>query len=287
MARQMIRIVRTPLLLALALLIATAARAAGRLPVVVKFEIKAPTLIDAMSPAARGQVEATIAARIAKQLGDHYKFLEWQSAAPAVGAETPQFIARLVEDDDSPMSAISVRWFALQAPELERSLELSSVRIYKENATDVATDANDLTGDISGQLDMLVPTPGFMGDVLQQFVSRVPLARQVTAIGTRRIVELPVTNADLPIGMASVVEVEFRNASPQHQGLIALSRFGPTDSGNLGAGVDRANVDQTVLPLTDNWHTTIPDLLNGAVVECFLVDYKPDRSSQRVITRPQ
>jgi hypothetical protein len=287
MAKRMMRIVRAPLLSALSMLVATTAHAAGRPPVLVKFEITSPTVIDAVSLPARREVEATMAARVAKQLGDHYKFLDWQSLAATPGAETPQLIARLVDDGAPPMPPISVRWFVLQAPEAERPLELVPVRIYQRSEPEIATDAATLAGDISEQLDLLVPTTGFKADVLKQFVSRVPLARQVTAIDTRHIVELQVPHADLPIGMASVVQVEFKKTAPQTQGLIALTRFAPTDSGNLGAGIDKANVDQAVLPLTDNWNTTIPGLLDGAAVECFLVEYNPDLSAPPVIMRPQ
>jgi hypothetical protein len=269
---------------------ATETRAAGRPVVVVKFSITSPTVIDALggSDTSKAAVETALSELLGSQLGGHFKFLDWQSAhAAPVAADTPQLIARLVDDSTASMPPVSVHWVAIFPSQAEETLGLAQMPIYKRSDPNIATDAAGLINDVSEQFSALVPTPGFREETLRQFVSRVPLARQVTPIAAKRILELLVT-ADLPIGMASVMEVEFKRTSPNaEQGLIELSRFAPMESGNLGAGVDSAHVNQTVLQLTDNWHTTLPDLLDGAAVQCFLVDYKPDRSSSPVIRSPE
>ena len=291
MDKQMTRTAATALCVSLLSSIgATEALGAPRPVVVVKFSITSPTVIDALggSSASKTAVETTLAELLGAQLGGHFKFLDWQPASAApVDADTPQLIARLVDDSTASMPPVSVHWVAIFPSQAEQTLGLAQMSIYKRSDTNIATDAAGLINDVTEQFAALVPTPGFREDTLREFVSRVPLARQVTPIADKRIFELAVT-ADLPIGMASVMELEFKRASPStEQGLIALSRFSPMESGNLGAGVDSAHVNQTVLELTNNWHTTLPDLLNGAAVQCFLVDYKPDRLSSPVMRSPE
>src|SRR5262249_52406546 len=152
------------------------------------------------------------------QFGDHFKFINWQSASAAsadAAASLPELIARLDDESRTPLPPISVRWFSRMPSQPEQPLELTRMTVYKKNDPTIATDANGLGSDISQALDALVPTSTFMEDAQAQFVSRVPVAQRLTPIAAKRIVELPMTDDDLPVGLESVMNVDFRRSQPQ------------------------------------------------------------------------
>jgi hypothetical protein len=286
---------RTRLWLGLAsgYLAAAAANAVGNQPQIqVRVEVASTTINDALpNAAARAQAEQALAEYLAKQMGMQFPFVAWTASENATAPMVGQLIARLNEDAIEPMSSISVRWLAVRPPDpVLQPMALARVEVYKKNDPSVASDAKGVQRDTQRALDRVaLGDSGFMRDFFTKFVATIPLAVRVTALPAKRVIELPLKGEELPIGQESEMKLEFvkTTAGDPERGLIKLSRFAATESGQLGGGVNQAVVNQTALTLTDNWHPTLSVLLNGAAVQCFLTNYKPDSSVPAIITVPQ
>jgi hypothetical protein len=263
--------------------------------IVIRFEVVSATINDALPnlPPAKVQAEHALAIYLAERMRIHFPFVAWTTGENPTAPVLGYLIARLVEDRPEPMPSISVHWFAIRSPSnaLVETL-VPPVLVYKKNDPTVATDKQGLQRDVEKALDLALVALsdiGFTRQFFNNFVSTIALASQVTALPAKRVIELPMRGDEIPIGQESEMKLEFVKSDPgeTRKGLIKLSRFATTESGNLGGGVDKVLVNSANLTLADNWNPLLPELLNGTAVQCFLTSYKPDSTIPRVVTVPQ
>ncbi|HKY29566.1 MAG TPA: hypothetical protein VJM12_16630 [Pyrinomonadaceae bacterium] len=260
---------------------------------IVQFEVRSPSIKQSLPDPTRAAdiqaLELSLSSYLANKIRPLLGFAAWNPTEDTSKRVLGRLIARLVDEPGAEIPQIRVEWFSKHGNEPEVELGWEFVQVVERN------DANAQLGnrEIVEQLTKagFDKTPGniLKQNLLDTFMSRIPLAGSVSANDTDQLVELPMQRDELPLGLKSVMSVKFNKTAPEaKEGEITLTRFGQTGSGKLRASVDGAVLNSRTLALTNNWHPEFRTLFQGATVRCFLTDYEPDGAlSERLVANPQ
>ena len=188
-----------------------AAFAAG--DVTATFHIESDYFNSLMEPATIHQIEASVAAELARAAESRFPFLAWRSADsnPAHG---PQLILRMFDLPNGacdPQPTIKLQWFGV-VMESEAALALSNVmqhELYQTCDPDIPTQEPDrLQSDVVQAVSDMLENSATQGKIIDQVLAAVPFARQLINHENKWLL-LPVTAAELLAGEDSTIVAKF------------------------------------------------------------------------------
>ena len=272
---------------------AVAAIAGNQPQIVVQFEVTSPSIKKSLPGATRATELETLEQALSNHLADKIRpllgFAAWNAIEDTTRPVLGRLIARLNDEPAAEIPEIRVEWLSRRGDGPEVALGWALLPVVERNDGTVELGNRKAIEQLAkGKLDG-IPGVILKANLLETFMARIPLATSVSANDTDHLVELPMQSEELPLGLKSVMKVEFRKPAPDiKEGQIELTRFGRSSSGALRAGVDEAIVNSRELVLTDNWHPELTTLFNGATVQCFLREYEPDGTlSEPLVVVPQ
>jgi hypothetical protein len=260
---------------------------------VVQFEVKSPSIRHSLPDPTREAdihaLELSLSSYLADKIRPMLGFAAWNATEDTSTAVLGRLIARLVDEPGAEMPEIRVEWLSKHGNEPEVELGWEFVQVVERNDPNAQLGNREVVEQLAKAGFDKTPGNILTQNILDTFMSRIPLAGSVRANDADQLVELPMQRQELPLGLKSVMSVKFNKTAPEaKEGEITLTRFGQTGSGKLRASVDGAVLNSRTLALTNNWHPEFKTLFQGATVRCFLTGYEPDGAlSERLVREPQ
>ena len=288
MATQTALIVRVPIRLLFALLVAAQAASAHAEPdpqkpqVLVSFEIEAEKFARNLPDQSAARAE--LAQLIANEFALRYPFAQWTlgsaaEANPPIGRLT----ARLVQKPTGGVPSIWVKWYGNPGDGGLSELPIQNVEIYPSGVVDRET--NNKAKFVSRVASLVLPTvqsDGFQQQFMNVMVQRLPIASAAEMRSADRVVIVPRLWRDLRFGRETTLALVFRRpvGNTFEEGTLKLvlpsQRVSDPKAGWLQAGVHDASIGPNALPLNGGWHERFQTLLDGAIVRCFIKEYHQD-----------
>ena len=271
---------RTLILMVATLLLAPVARADGKPYVAVRFEITGPTFKAGLGD--RAPLETKLAEAISSTISKRFRFADWPAKPAGPEGKLGALVMRLEEEAANIGPRVVLRWYGdLGTGSVDR-LPMETIVLYPP--TDPGWPTNnpaELESQVIGKLLPAIETDGFADGFLAKFIRQLPLAQSVDPRADDHVIVLPLKWADVGLGDETTIMVKF--VKPQGEvskrGTVSLDliseRLNDPGKGHIEGGVKSASIGAQPITLQDRWSPELLDLLNGAQVKCFLVDYHP------------
>ncbi len=257
--------------------------------IVVGFEIKVPAFERNLPQ--RAAAQETIARELAKQLAQRFAFADWTIVPRDDQARLGSLLLRLEEEPNTvPNPRIAVRWYGSVGISSVAAKEISIPAVEVYEPTNPNWDTNSRRNFETRVMDKLAAamrTDAFYDVLFKNFVRNLPISTSVTAQASDRAIDVPMRWREMQLAPESVLVVRFSKQvgataetgslrlNPVAARIVVLDTATNTTTTLLRGGVDTATLGVQKINLVNNWSDRLPELLRGAEVRTYIVDYKP------------
>ncbi len=265
--------------LAVAALASTLAFPAAAQPdvqaIVVRIEIEAPSF-GSFSASSRESIESGLAAALAEHGSSHFPFVAWSAAPVSSGSEElPELRGRIVQDDGSrPLPRISLRFEGVLAGSPLPLPAVAELVLYSEQQPIRPThDPQRLEQDVERALQVRFGDEDFRKAIHGDFLSHVPLARELDVAPEKHRVLLPIHWQRSRIGFDSRLRVKFEapgQGGGRQPGTMKLGKVERSLAPPLAGGLEAAVLEFSFAPVEPpegRWDDAIPGIMSGSRVE--------------------